>query len=168
MSALVSKWNAVKQKVAAEEEAERQREEEQWDPGALEKKRQREVEAWAAQQAAAGAAADNPNFVPLPTDWRAALLGSSEEKAAKASSSSSSSKKAAKAAARAAAKAAAAASMTTAAAAGGSQEAGWPTHSKTRPDLAALSVDLPPGWEAMWDKASGDIYYGNPTTKVRG
>ncbi|WIA28537.1 hypothetical protein OEZ86_011079 [Tetradesmus obliquus] len=32
-------------------------------------------------------------------------------------------------------------------------------------DLKAISVGLPAGWEAMWDKASGDIYYGNPTTK---
>ncbi len=35
------------------------------------------------------------------------------------------------------------------------------THSKTRPDLAALSVGLPTGWRAMWDAATGDIYYGS-------
>ena len=34
------------------------------------------------------------------------------------------------------------------------------------PDLAALSAGLPPGWKAVLDKASGDVYYGNPATKV--
>ncbi len=34
------------------------------------------------------------------------------------------------------------------------------------PDLAALSVGLPPGWKPMVDKGSGDVYYGNPATKV--
>lgn len=33
-------------------------------------------------------------------------------------------------------------------------------------DLAALSAGLPPGWKAMRDKATGDVYYGNPATKV--
>ena len=35
-----------------------------------------------------------------------------------------------------------------------------------RPDLAALTAGLPAGWKAMWDKASKDVYYGNPSTKV--
>lgn len=43
----------------------------------------------------------------------------------------------------------------------------YPTHSVTKPDLDALSKALPPGWRAMWDKKTGDIYYGNPGTKVR-
>ena len=37
-----------------------------------------------------------------------------------------------------------------------------------RPDLAALTVGLPEGWKAMWDKQSKEVYYGNLTTKVRG
>ena len=36
----------------------------------------------------------------------------------------------------------------------------------SKPDLEALSGGLPPGWKALWDKQSGEIYYGNPTTKV--
>lgn len=36
----------------------------------------------------------------------------------------------------------------------------------SKPDLEALSVGLPPGWKALWDKKSGEIYYGNPSTKV--
>jgi hypothetical protein len=43
---------------------------------------------------------------------------------------------------------------------------------KTKPDLQALSVGLPPGWVAMFehDAASGvyNIYYGNPDTKASG
>eukprot|EP00983_Pelagomonas_calceolata_P057048 1144904-Pelagomonas_calceolata.AAC.3 len=35
----------------------------------------------------------------------------------------------------------------------------------SRPDLESLSAGLPQGWQAMWDKKTGDIYYGNPTTK---
>lgn len=41
------------------------------------------------------------------------------------------------------------------------------TRSATRPDLDRLSLGLPPGWRAMWDKGSGDIYYGNLVTKVK-
>ena len=37
----------------------------------------------------------------------------------------------------------------------------------SKPDLEALSGGLPPGWKALWDKQSGEVYYGNPTTKVR-
>ncbi len=35
-----------------------------------------------------------------------------------------------------------------------------------KPDLDALSAGLPPGWKALWDKASKELYYGNPSTKV--
>ena len=33
-------------------------------------------------------------------------------------------------------------------------------------DLAALSKGLPTGWQAMIELASGDVYYGNLSTKV--
>ena len=33
-------------------------------------------------------------------------------------------------------------------------------------DLAALSKGLPTGWHAMLDATSGDVYYGNLSTKV--
>ena len=36
-----------------------------------------------------------------------------------------------------------------------------------KPDLAALSVGLPEGWKAMWDRSSKQTYYGNLSTKVR-
>ena len=36
-----------------------------------------------------------------------------------------------------------------------------------KPNLELLSKGLPAGWRAMWDKNSGDIYYGNVKTRVR-
>ena len=69
-------------------------------------------------------------------------------------------RKAARKAAKAAAAAAAAAAMAEEAATAKA------LNFKDKPDLKALSVGLPPGWIAMWEKASGDVYYGNPTTKV--
>ena len=33
-------------------------------------------------------------------------------------------------------------------------------------DLESLSKGLPTGWQAMLDAASGDVYYGNLSTKV--
>ena len=33
-------------------------------------------------------------------------------------------------------------------------------------DVVALSKGLPTGWQAMLDAASGDVYYGNLSTKV--
>ncbi len=88
---------------------------------------------------------------PLAGDWRQKLVAKEEAKAAKKA------KKAAKAAGASAATSTAAAPAAPA----------YPTNSKTKPDLAALSKGLPPGWRAMWDAASGDIYYGCPSTKVR-
>jgi hypothetical protein len=35
------------------------------------------------------------------------------------------------------------------------------------PDLDALSEGLPDGWRAMYDKTSGQVYFGNLSTKVR-
>ena len=34
------------------------------------------------------------------------------------------------------------------------------------PEAAAMSAGLPPGWQAMVDSTSGDVYYGNLETKV--
>ncbi|GFR46642.1 hypothetical protein Agub_g8253, partial [Astrephomene gubernaculifera] len=53
-----------------------------------------------------------------------------------------------------------------AAAAAPAASGGGVLNSKTRPDLDALSAGLPAGWRAMWDKGSGDVYYGNLTTRV--
>lgn len=36
-----------------------------------------------------------------------------------------------------------------------------------KPNLEVLSKGLPAGWRAMWDKNTGDIYYGNLKSRVR-
>ena len=36
-----------------------------------------------------------------------------------------------------------------------------------KPNLELLSKGLPAGWRAMWDKNTGDIYYGSLKTRVR-
>lgn len=41
-----------------------------------------------------------------------------------------------------------------------------PVKYASKPNLEALSVGLPSGWKALWDKQSREIFYGNPTTKV--
>ena len=41
------------------------------------------------------------------------------------------------------------------------------TTSDGKPNLELLSKGLPAGWRAMWDKSTGDIYYGNLKTRVR-
>ncbi|XP_059301019.1 uncharacterized protein LOC132053156 isoform X1 [Lycium ferocissimum] len=65
VSSLVDKWKAAKEELHAEEEEERESALEK-----LEKKRQREIEEWRAQQIASGEAKANANFQPLGGDWR--------------------------------------------------------------------------------------------------
>ncbi|XP_007020416.2 PREDICTED: uncharacterized protein LOC18593232 isoform X1 [Theobroma cacao] len=65
VSSLVDKWKAAK------EELHENAEDEPENPYAmLERKRQREIEEWRAQQIASGEAKDNANFQPLGGDWR--------------------------------------------------------------------------------------------------
>ncbi|KAE8723564.1 WW domain-containing protein, putative isoform 8 [Hibiscus syriacus] len=61
VSSLVDKWKAAKEEL--QENAENEYD-------ILEKKRQREIEEWHAQQLASGEAKDNANFQPLGGDWR--------------------------------------------------------------------------------------------------
>ncbi|KAL8129176.1 hypothetical protein V2J09_018331 [Rumex salicifolius] len=65
VSSLVNKWKAAKEEMeeAEEEEAENTL-------MILEKKRQRGIEEWRAQQIASGEARENANFQPLGGDWR--------------------------------------------------------------------------------------------------
>lgn len=46
------------------------------------------------------------------------------------------------------------------------QAAAAPVTYVEKPDLDALSAGLPPGWKALWDKTSKEIYYGCKATKV--
>lgn len=65
VSSLVDKWKAAKEKLQEDEEDEPENAYE-----ILEKKRQREIEEWRAQQIASGDARANANFQPLGGDWR--------------------------------------------------------------------------------------------------
>ncbi|KAL3503657.1 hypothetical protein ACH5RR_038106 [Cinchona calisaya] len=64
VSSLVDKWKAAKEELQEEENEPENAYE------ILEKKRQREIEEWYAQQIASGEARDNANFQPLGGDWR--------------------------------------------------------------------------------------------------
>ncbi|KAF3453268.1 hypothetical protein FNV43_RR03708 [Rhamnella rubrinervis] len=64
VSSLVDKWKAAKEELLEDEEEPQNAYE------MLERKRQREIEEWHAQQIASGEAKDNANFQPLGGDWR--------------------------------------------------------------------------------------------------
>ncbi|KAK6934643.1 WW domain [Dillenia turbinata] len=65
VSSLVDKWKAAKEELHEDEEEEPENAYE-----ILERKRQREIKEWRAQQIASGEAKDNANFQPLGGDWR--------------------------------------------------------------------------------------------------
>ncbi|XP_042520886.1 uncharacterized protein LOC122094221 [Macadamia integrifolia] len=65
VSSLVDKWKAAKEELYEDEEDEPENAYE-----SLERKRQKEIEEWHAQQIARGEAKDNANFQPLGGDWR--------------------------------------------------------------------------------------------------
>ena len=52
-----------------------------------------------------------------------------------------------------------------AAAAGGKGGSGGKAGGSSGPSLDAYNRGLPPGWQAFYDKGSGDVYYGNLKTK---
>ncbi|PWA82895.1 WW domain-containing protein [Artemisia annua] len=125
VSGLVDKWKAVKEEMHEDEEEEPEDALEK-----LEKKRQREIEQWRAQQIATGEAKNNANFQPLGGDWRerirrkrAKKSGETEESVAKANDDTN-----------------------------------------QQPDLVELTKQLPSGWQAYWDEASKEVYYGNTKT----
>jgi hypothetical protein len=140
----------------------RRKAEQEADPEYQSSKRQREIEQWRQEQLRSGAAESNPNFMPL---------GGAKQQADPSSSKPSKAAKAAAKAAKAAKQAAAAAAGGGDGAAGSSSTKGKAPsgvlNSRTKPDLEALSAGLPRGWRAMWDKSSGDVYYGNPGSRVR-
>ncbi|XWS51699.1 hypothetical protein CRYUN_Cryun11dG0006000 [Craigia yunnanensis] len=125
VSSLVDKWKAVKEELHenAEDEPENVYE-------ILEKKRQREIEEWHAQQLASGEAKDNANFQPLGSDWREKVKRRRAQK--------------------------------------GKESTETPSEvlpdGNQQPDLDELSRDLPSGWQAYWDEASKQVYYGNVNT----
>lgn len=89
---------------------------------------------------------------PLAVDWRDKVKGSRKASQSSASASTSPSP------------AAAQPSSTTHAS---SPNVAASVTADGKPDLDLLSKGLPKGWRAMWDKNTGDIYYGNLKTRVR-
>lgn len=100
-----------------------------------------DVGEWVASQHRTGAAASNPNFIPISDTWRERV------------------------AARSTARAEAAAAADAAAAAESDRQE--TLFFEKKPDLDVLSVGLPEHWYAMWDPHSKGVYYGNMQTKVR-
>ena len=89
---------------------------------------------------------------PLAVDWRDKIKGSRKTSQSSASASTYPSP------------AAAQPSSTTHAS---SPDVAASVTADGKPDLDLLSKGLPKGWRAMWDKNTGDIYYGNLKTRVR-
>ncbi|XP_024967569.1 formin-binding protein 4 isoform X2 [Cynara cardunculus var. scolymus] len=125
VSGLVDKWKAVKEELHEDEEDEPENAYE-----VLEKKRQREIEQWHAQQIATGEARDNANFQPLGGDWRERVRRKRAKKSIEAEEN----------------------------------KAKAVDDTNRQPDLVELSKQLPSGWQAYWDEASKQVYYGNSTT----
>ncbi|KXZ54170.1 hypothetical protein GPECTOR_5g267 [Gonium pectorale] len=182
VGAMVQQWSAVQRKLEEEEEENARKAADAEDPDIQERKRQAELERWKWEQQVTGAAQANANFAPLG-DWRSRFpkaatqgegTGGGGPSAATADGAAAKKEKKDKKLKKdkkekkdkkdkTAATALPAATAATVAAAAQPAVLNF----KTRPDLDALSAGLPAGWRAMWDKGSGDVYYGNLTTKVR-
>ncbi|KAK3200150.1 hypothetical protein Dsin_023565 [Dipteronia sinensis] len=130
VSSMVDKWKAAKEEMNENEEDEP---ENAYD--FLEKKRQREIEQWRAQQIASGEAKDNANFQPLGGDWREKVkrrrAQAAKEAAKKPPEETKTEKK---------------------------------TDTKKQPNLVDLARNLPSGWQAYYDETSKQVYYGNIIT----
>lgn len=155
VSGLIDKWQAVRKDL---EEQEAKAEEEQFpDAAAQERKRTEEAEKWRLQQLKAGAASEeNANFQPLAVDWREKLKAT--RKGSKKGSSTSSSPDPASSAAQ---------PQPADSSSDSAQAAELAMTADGKPNLELLSQGLPAGWRAMWDKNTGDIYYGNLKSRVR-
>ncbi|KAK9091814.1 hypothetical protein Syun_026725 [Stephania yunnanensis] len=125
VSSLVDKWKAAKEELHEDEDDEPENAYE-----ILERKRQREIEEWRAQQIASGEAKENANFLPLGGDWRDRV----KRKRARSASNA------------------------------GQIPPDESASEKQRPDLIELAKGLPSGWQAYWDEASKEVYYGNVLT----
>ncbi|KAK9089936.1 hypothetical protein Scep_029018 [Stephania cephalantha] len=125
VSSLVDKWKAAKEELHEDEDDEPENAYE-----ILERKRQREIEEWRAQQIASGEAKENANFLPLGGDWRERV----KRKRARSASNA------------------------------GQIPPDESASEKQRPDLIELAKGLPSGWQAYWDEASKEVYYGNVLT----
>eukprot|EP00898_Chlorokybus_atmophyticus_P002311 jgi/Chlat1/3080/Chrsp21S03385 len=140
VSSLLDKWKAVRKEIDPQDE-----EDEILDEKALERKRMKEIEEWRAEQLRTGEAANNPNFMPVDTsNWRERVKRLKQNKTVPDQKPANGT-----------------AAVTKAAVTSNADK----STGKVKPDLKALSKGLPPGWQALHDAASGDVYYGNLKTK---
>ncbi|EXB97662.1 Formin-binding protein 4 [Morus notabilis] len=130
VSSLVNKWKAAKEELLEDEEEPKNAYE------MLERKRQREIEEWHAQQIASGEAKDNANFQPLGGDWRERVKRRRAQQAREAARTSPEAH----------------------------NDENQEQQHQQQPNLAELSKDLPSGWQAYWDESSKQVYYGNVVT----
>eukprot|EP00850_Spirogloea_muscicola_P021361 SM000246S08204 [mRNA] locus=s246:179826:184215:+ [translate_table: standard] len=144
VSSLLNKWKAAK------EELQESDQEEQDTVEAREIKRLKELEEWRRQQLASGGALENANFQPVAGDWRERVQ-KAKRAAAKASIKDASTKDSPSAAKDTAAT---------------TPPPSVAVESSRKETLQELSKGLPSGWQAFFDQASGDVYYGNLTTKA--
>eukprot|EP00850_Spirogloea_muscicola_P014131 SM000099S25237 [mRNA] locus=s99:475120:480131:+ [translate_table: standard] len=144
VSSLLNKWKAAK------EELQESDQEEQDTAEAREIKRLKELEEWRRQQLASGGALENANFQPVAGDWRERVQ-KAKRAAAKASMKEATTKDSPAAAEDAAAT---------------TPPPPVAVESSRKEMLQEQSKGLPSGWQAFFDQASGDVYYGNLTTKA--
>lgn len=99
-----------------------------------------DVEDWVMDQHRRGAAATNPNFIPISGVWkeRAAARAAAHTKATELED----------------------------AAAAAAKDQPEVLFFDKQPDLRVLSVGLPENWSAMWDGNTRGVYYGNCVSKV--
>ena len=114
----------------------------------------------------------NPNFIPLHTDWRvrvqaareAAILSKASMTTPVATNTPLNDAAMPRGSTTVDVQAAVEPSHTPSTVTVTDDEA--PLHFDKHPDLSVLSRGLPPGWDAMWDATTGDVYYGKLSTQV--
>eukprot|EP00250_Pteridium_aquilinum_P007390 c17117_g1_i1 orf=968-4012(-) len=141
VSSLVNKWKQAKEELHGGEDDEDDKA--LYDVEVLEKKRKKEIEEWRRQQIASGEALDNANFQPLGTDWRERVKRAKKSDSQERNEGDTRSE----------------APLSTVG--GQNLEA----VKSQKPNLSDLSKGLPAGWQAYWDEASAEVYYGNLITQ---
>ncbi|KAE9456569.1 hypothetical protein C3L33_11497, partial [Rhododendron williamsianum] len=138
VSSLVDKWKAAKEEMHEDEEDEPENTYEM-----LEKKRQREIEEWRAQQIASGEAKVNANFQPLGGDWRERVKRKRAQLKREAVQNSSGSPT------------------------DGNQQPNLNEVSRDLPSgwqFFSCLLSFPDVFQAYWDESSKQFYYGNTVT----
>lgn len=161
---MFNKWAAVRKEMLEDEEGmdnapsdEDGEERAAWE----ERRRQREVEIWRAEQLRSGTAAANSNFAPVMGDWRDRLrLKQQQQQQDDGQAHDAQDAKLQIEEERIENPRAEEEPPTE------QQDTAVLLTSASMPDLDALSAGLPEGWRAMWDVSSCGLYYGNLVTQA--